>query len=388
MRTTFVTPLTAETAKDLQRKTAPPGAVEPAAKGPRGDVLLVGFDLGTNSSCLKAAYAGSGDLAVNEIIPTVVGYANEGIVENLLPNNERVLFGQVAMQNRVYLRVVPPLSDGVIGDVAAARDFARHLRQVIDPPPGTETRAVIGVPANAGRAARESLCDVVTGLFDKAILIPEPFLAALGYRDEARLSDPAYLDPVRNSLIVDIGAGTTDLCLVQGYFPTSEDQLSLAFAGDKVDALLDEAVRKSYPDANLSLMKVREIKEQHSYVGKPDAAIAVSLVIGGKLRKLDLGEALGQCCEQLLQRVFDAVKLMIAQASTDTVAELMQNIILTGGGSRIRHLDTELQRLLAEDGYEKPRVQAVGESYKEYVAQGALLAARQAKESQWTRLTA
>jgi len=385
MRTTVVPPLTAETAREILRKvTAPAGA--DAAKAARTDLLLVGFDFGTNTSCLKACYAGAGDLVVNEMIPTVVGYASEGLVDNLLPGNARILFGQAALKNRLYLRLVPPLQNGQVEDLQAARDFTRYLRQVLNPQQGAEVRAVIGVPANAERTARETLSQAVTGLFDKVVFIPEPFLAALGYRDESRLGDPAYLDPVRNSLIVDIGAGTTSACLVQGYFPTTEDQVSLPFAGDKVDGLLAEAIRKSYPDSELSLFQVREIKEHHSYVGKMEGAIVVNLVIGGKLRKLDLGEAIGNACELLLQRVFEAVKLMIAQASTDSVAELVQNIILTGGGSRIRQFDAELQRLLVEDGYEKPRVLTVGENHKEYVARGALVAARQAKEAQWTRL--
>jgi len=85
-------------------------------------------------------------------------------------------------------------------------------------------------------------------------------------------------------------------------------------------------------------------------------------------------------------RILDTVKLLISRASSDSVTELMQNIILTGGGSRIRNLDVELQRLLTEEGYEQPRVRVVGENYKQYVARGALKAARQAKESQWQQL--
>jgi rod shape-determining protein MreB len=386
MRTTFVAPLTAETAKEIQRKAAQQTGHEPGAKPARTDLLLVGFDFGTNTSCLMAAYAGSADLVVNETIPTVVGYAKEGIVENLLPDNAKVLFGEMAMKHRMHVRLVAPLADGVVEDLAGARDFTWHLRRLINAPQGVEVRAVIGIPATASRAERETLSQAVLGLFHKVLLIPEPFLAALGHRDESRLADPAYPDPIRNALFVDIGAGTTSACLVQGYFPTGEDQLSIAFAGDKVDVLLSEAIDRSYPDMGLSLIRVRQIKEQYSYVGKPDNPIVVNLVVGGKMRKLDLGEAIGRACEQLLQRVLDAVKTLIAQASTDSVTELMQNIILTGGGSRIRHLDVELQRLLVEEGFEKPRVLVVGERYKELVAKGALVAARQAKENQWQAL--
>lgn len=383
MRTTYVAPLTSDTPKEPVRKPAPSGD---GARPARTDTLLIGLDLGTNRTCLKAAYPNAPELLVDESLPTLVGYAKDGIVENLLPGNAKTLFGEQAARHRLYLRIVPPLADGVISDMAAAQDFFRHLRQRLNTPAGTELRAVIGLPATADRAARESLTEASRGYFHRVIVIPEPFLTALGFRDESRLADPSYLDPVRNSIFIDIGAGTTDVCLVQGYYPTPDDQISVPFAGDKVDQLLLEAIRRTHPDVQLSIVKVREIKEAHSYVGKTEIPASVTVIVGGKARKLDLGEPVGTACQQLLQTVFDCVKAIIAQASSDSVAEVLQNIILTGGGSRIRHLDTELQRLLTEEGYEKPRVLTVGENYKDYVARGALVAARQARENQWISL--
>ena len=85
MRTTFVAPLTAETAKEIQRKANPPPAPELAARTAKGDALLVGLDLGTNATCLKALSPATAELLVDVIVPSVVGYAKEGIVENLLP---------------------------------------------------------------------------------------------------------------------------------------------------------------------------------------------------------------------------------------------------------------------------------------------------------------
>ena len=388
MRTTYVAPLTAETARDLQRKNVglPLPEPPPAPKPARTDLLLAGLDFGTSTSCLKAVYAGSGELVTNEIVPTVVGYAREGIVENLLPGNARVLFGQQALKHRVYLRMLTPLQNGVIEDLAAAQDFARHLRQLLSPPPDVEVRAVVGVPAAADRTARENLTAALAGLFHRIVLIPEPFLAALGCRDESRLSDPAYVDPVRNSLFVDIGAGTTDVCLVQGYHPGPNEQVSSAFAGDEVDHLLQEAIRRQHADADLSLPRIRQLKEECSFVGQVEAPVTTTVVLGGKARKLDCTEAVAQACQRLLREVFELVKVAIGRSSTDTVEELLGNIILTGGGSLVRNLAPELQRLLLEDGYEKPRVQTVGPGYKELVAKGALVAARQAKEGQWQAL--
>ena len=104
------------------------------------------------------------------------------------------------------------------------------------------------------------------------------------------------------------------------------------------------------------------------------------------MRKLDVTEAISAATDALLREIHEAVKALIVRSNSDTVVELMQNIILTGGGSRIRGLDTELQRLLTEEGFESPCVHIVGDGYKQYVAKGALKAARQAKESQWQQI--
>lgn len=387
MRTTYVAPFTDETAREAQRKSAAHPAAEAAPKQQKGDILLVGFDFGTNTSCVKAAWVNSPELVVNEIIPTAVGYAREGVIENVLPGNAKALYGHEALKNRLYLRMVAPLANGVINDRAAAHDFVRYIRQMLNAPSGAEVRAVVGLPANADRTAHDQLIRVLTGFFDKVMLVPEPFLAALGFRDESRLSDPSYIDPVRNSIFVDIGAGTTDVCLVQGYFPTGDDQASVAFAGDMVDALIHSAIRAAYPDVDISIHRVREIKEKYSYVGKQDSPIQVGVLVGGKPRKLDLTVIIGDACQQLLLRVFDCLKTVIAEASSDSVGEVLQNIILTGGGSLIRNFDSELQQLLIEEGYEKPRVLKVGPNHKELVAKGALVAARQTKEHQWISLS-
>jgi rod shape-determining protein MreB len=361
-------------------------ASESQSSKSKSKTLLLGFDWGTHTSCILGSYPGETEATVNQMVPTVVGYAKDGIVNDLLPGNARTLFGHQAIQYRLHLNLKEPMVDGVLADLTSARDFVQHLRTLIQVEPDTEIRAVIGVPANAEPQAREDIRQVVTGIFQRVILIPEPFLAALGYRNESRLNDPAYVDPVRNAMFGDIGAGTTDICLVQGYYPTAADQISFSFAGDKVDELLDAGIRQTYPDCILTRHKIREIKEKFSWVGKPSEPCIASVMIDGKARKLDVTEQVGAACTALLQQIFETVKELIPRASSDTVEELLQNIILTGGGSRVRNLDTELQRLLAEDGYEKPVVNLAGEKYKEFVAYGALKAARSAREDQWQQL--
>jgi rod shape-determining protein MreB len=239
------------------------------------------------------------------------------------------------------------------------------------------------VPANADTQARDAIRHCAYGVFDRILMIPEPFLAALGYRDDSRVSQPNYLDPVVNSLFIDIGGGTSDLCLVQGYFPTSEDQISVPFAGDAIDELLQGELDRVYPNNGLSRHKVREIKEAHAYVGPSRKPMDIKVFMGGKAHTIELSDTIARACNTLIDRLYPALTTLISRAPSDSVLTLLQNIIVTGGGSLIKGIDTVLQKRLADDGYEAPKVKLAGQDYKRYVALGALKAARAARENQW-----
>jgi len=345
--------------------------------------VLVGFDFGTNKSCVLAGAAGSTDIAVSKVVPTVVGYVKDGIVDGIVAGNREIIFGDDALQNMLHVRLVAPLAEGVIAHPEAARDFLKHIRSLADPTGVAEIRAVVGIPANATEQAREEIRRCAYGIFDRILLIPEPFLAALGYRDDGRLGQPNYIDPVVNSLFIDIGGGTSDICLVQGYFPKPDDQISIPFAGDAIDQILKEDLNRIYPNNGLSTTKVREIKETHGYVGPSRKPLDVKVVIGGKAHTLELADVLARAGNTLIDKIYPALTTLIQRASSDSVVTLLQNIIITGGGSQIKGIDTLLQRKLTDDGFENPKVRIAGQDYKRYVALGALKAARAARENQW-----
>ena len=360
---------------------APAGIPRPASA--KATSLLIGLDLGTNKSCVLAGPPGSTDITVSKVVPSVVGYVKDGIVDGIIAGNVRILYGEDALRQRLHVELVAPLAEGVIARPEAARDFMQHIRLLADPTGRAEIRAVVGVPANAGEQAREGIRRSAQGIFSRILLIPEPFLAALGFRDDSRVKQSGYVDPVVNSLFIDIGAGTSDLCLVQGYFPTREDQISIPFAGDAIDETIFGELNRTYPNNGLSRISVREIKEAHAYVGPSRKPLDVNVVIGGKGRTLELGDAVGNACNALIEKIYPALTAMIACASSDSVVTLLQNIIVTGGGSQIRGIDTVLQKRLADDGYESPKVRLAGQDFQRYVALGALKAARAARENQW-----
>ncbi len=355
----------------------------PAAGAAKTKTMLVGFDFGTNKSCVLAGAPGNSDIVVSKIVPSVVGYVKDGIVDGIVAGNRSIVFGDDALQNMLHVRLVSPMEHGVIAHAEASRDFLKHIRSLADPSGTAEIRAVVGVPANATEQAREDVRRCAFGIFDRILLIPEPFLAALGYRDDSRLGQPNYIDPVVNSLFIDIGGGTSDLCLVQGYFPGPDDQISIPFAGDAIDQILQEELDRIYPNNGLSRHKVREIKEANGYVGPSRKPLDVRVVIGGKAHTLELGDVLAKSGNALIDKIYPPLTTLIQRAPSDSVVTLLQNIIVTGGGSQIKGIDTLLQRKLTDDGFESPKVRLAGQDYKRYVALGALKAARAARENQW-----
>ena len=98
---------------------------------------------------------------------------------------------------------------------------------------------------------------------------------------------------------------------------------------------------------------------------------------------LELGDVIGRASNVLIDKIYPALTTLIERADSNSVLTLLQNIIITGGGSQIKGIDTLLQKKLTDDGYEAPKVRLAGQDYKRYVAIGALKAARAARENQW-----
>ncbi|MFP6854251.1 MAG: rod shape-determining protein [Opitutales bacterium] len=347
--------------------------------------FLMGLDLGTYMSCYLTRLPKSGAEASATFVPTVVGYAEDGILSGILPGNASVLFGDDAIANELHLRMIRPLNDGVVYDHEAASLFLSNLREQVDPKGEMTVRAVIGIPACSDDAAVENLQKAASGAFDGVLFIPEPFLAALGCRDETKLGKPGYVDPASNSLVIDIGAGTTDYCIIQGYFPRSEDQLSIPFGGDEVDEMLSLAIKEAYPETNLPLSMVRTFKEEFSYVGELESGIRVRAPVAGKPCKLEVGKHIGESCNRLLEEIFQSAQKIIGMASAESVFAMLGNVILSGGGSGIRNIGEELERLLKEEGYENPSVTVIDRDSKPLAALGALKVAQGARPDQWIK---
>ncbi len=346
-------------------------------------VLRVGVDLGTNTSVLESSHDGSRLELDQDMITTVVGYPKAGIIPGILPSDADILFGDEALEYRLHLNLKWPLKDGFIDDIDASKHFTGQMRGIVDKDSDSEVWGVVGAPANASPERQSEIRTAMRGFLDRLLIVPEPFLAAMGLReDEGFQKAGVTSDPTKHSLIIDIGAGTTDLCLVRGYFPTADDQVSVPKAGNFVDDVIFDGIQKRFPDLNLTKVTVTGIKENHSFVLGHERDATVKVYVEGRPRTIDLQDIVGGACDLLVPEIVAGIQHLLKRCDTDSVVNVMQNIIVTGGGSQIQGLAEKVQQVLQEDGYDCARTIQPAD-YKRLVAKGALRIAENVRDDQW-----
>jgi rod shape-determining protein MreB len=344
---------------------------------------LVGFDLGTNNTVIVAAENGKTLPLDPDIITSVVGYPKPGIIPGILPSDAEVLFGNEAINYRLHLDLKWPLNEGFVQDIDVCRVFTEHLRTMIDPSGKKKLWGVVGAPANASPQRQKDVRSTMVGLLERLLIVPEPFLAAMGLREDPGFKkDGNSADPTKHSLIVDVGAGTTDLCLVRGYYPTADDQISFSKAGTYIDEMLYQAICRRYPDVKLTRVTVTQIKESHSFVEGHERDAQVRVYVDGRPQLLDFTDIIREACDALTPFILKGIKELLSRCDSDSIVDVMQNIILTGGGSEIHGLCEKLEHALKTEGYDCAKVVRPAD-YQHLVARGAVKVAGNVRDDQW-----
>jgi rod shape-determining protein MreB and related proteins len=334
-------------------------------------VLTVGIDLGTSRSAISTS---TGDHMVAD---SFVGWPADLVARKILKRD--VVVGKDALEHRTMLDLRRPLERGLIKegsekDVQAVRELIGHLLSLVNKKSGKEpssVRAVLGVPAAAMRTNKQHLRDVLKGLFDKLIIVSEPFSVAYG------------LDELVHSLIVDIGAGTTDFCVMKGRYPTDDDQRSLTVAGDSIDAHLQQLIKERHPEADFTVFMVREWKEKWAFVGDTPEAVVATVSVGGVPTKIDITTEMKTACEAIVPPIVETMLDLLAGVEPEFQERVRKNVILAGGGSLIRNLGPKIQCALEKIGGGKV---TVVEDAIFAGSDGCLAIAKDAPDSDWEKL--
>ncbi|MEO0649207.1 MAG: rod shape-determining protein [Planctomycetota bacterium] len=306
-----------------------------SASKPSG-VLYVGIDLGTSRSSVAASNG------VRDTLPSYVGYPKDVVARKSLGKD--VLYGQEAIDKRLSLDFYRPLAEGVLrtaldsgkedkdGHARAARDLITECVRRANGRSDELVYAVIGVPAQASMESKDALIAAAKESIDSVILCSEPFSVAYG------------LDLLDDVLVVDIGAGTVDLCRMHGTMPEDADQLTLTTGGDFVDQQLTERIKQAHPEAQFSLQMVKGIKERFASVEDQMPQAIVELPVNGKPQEFDLHEEIRGACLEVVPPIVDGLAQLISTFDPEFQDRLKNRVLLAGGGSQIKGLDVAVER--------------------------------------------
>ncbi|MBI1851518.1 MAG: rod shape-determining protein [Planctomycetes bacterium] len=311
----------------------------PAATDEKKGVLYLGMDLGTSRTSIAASNG------TRETVLSVVGYPKDIVSRKLLQRD--VLFGDEAMRKRLSLNFYRPLEKGVIkfsedgnqADAAeakhnlkAAADLVRHAISLARPSKDELIYAVIGCPAQGSIRNKRAIIDAARDVVDSVMICSEPFAVAYG------------LDRLDDVLVIDIGAGTTDLCRMHGTMPEDSDQITIPMAGDYIDQQLAELLRARCSGASFTINMVKEIKERYSFVGEAADPVTVELPVNGKPTRFEITKEIRQACRSIIQPIVDALGKLVATFDPEFQSVLKNNVLLGGGGSQIRGLAVAIEQ--------------------------------------------
>ncbi len=340
------------------------------------EILNVGIDLGTSRSAISAS---NGERFV---VDSFVGWPVDMVARKVL--KREVLIGHEAVANRTMLDLHRPLERGLLKegsekDVEAVRELLKHLLRLVGVNGSSgkidaaNVRAVVGVPAASLRTNKQYLRNAMKGIVDSLLIVTEPFAVAYG------------LDALLHTMIIDIGAGTTDFCVMKGRYPTEEDQRTLTIAGDSIDTQLLKLIEERYPQANVTVFMVREWKEKHSFVGEAPGPVVVTAPVKGVPTELDITNEMKAACETILPPIIETMLDLLARVEPEFQERVRNNIILSGGGGLIHGLSEALSAALQNVGGGSVRYM---EDPVFIGSDGGLALAQDAPEGDWEKLSA
>ncbi|MCQ2481310.1 MAG: rod shape-determining protein [Clostridia bacterium] len=292
----------------------------------------IGIDFGTAN--IKVYMEGKG-IVVTE--PSVVAYDQ---------NNKLIAIGQKAynMLDKTpdNVRVVQPVVNGVISDFVAARQIIEYYISRVCKNMVFRPNVVVNVHSSVTGLQKKTIIDTVTAAgAAKACLIEEPLAAAIGMGLD--ISKP------RGVMIVDIGAGTTDIAVI---------------------TMGSIAVSKSITDAGNALNDgiIRQLRRERDLIIGEKTAERIKLEIGAAtLRDVELGLAVNGknyitnmpvnfevssteiflAMRSTLEGILEGIRSVLEQISPEFSADILDNgIILTGGGAKLRYIDKMIKRKL------------------------------------------
>ena len=304
------------------------------------DIIYLGIDLGTSRTSIVSS------AGVRETVWSYVGYPKDHVAKKKFGGRD-IIYGKEALEGRLALDLYRPMAGsaakqkGAVDDAKrkqAVKDLLEYTVSMAKVPKGATVYAMIGAPAEASVEGKATILEAAKDCIDSVIICSEPYAVAFGHD---------FLD---NTLVIDIGAGTTDLCRLHNTMPKPEDQRTHEVAGDSIDQELARLIKEKHPEAQFSVNMIRSFKEKYSSVSRNMDKAVVEMPVAGKPQKFDITELVYKACYTLVPPTVAALQDLIATYDPEFQAQMRNNILLGGGGSMIRGLGIAIEEALGEYG--------------------------------------
>jgi rod shape-determining protein MreB len=325
------------------------------------DIIYLGIDLGTSRTSIVSS------TGVRETVWSYVGYPKDHVAKKKFGGRD-VIYGKEALEGRMALDLYRPLAGSAAKQKGAEddarrskafKDLLEHVVSLVKAPKSATIYAMIGAPAEASLAGKSTILASAKDCIDSVIICSEPY--AVGYG----------LDFISDTMVIDIGAGTTDLCRLHGTMPKAEDQRTHEVAGDAIDTSLatllkdarwkkaqagtlherwEVAAHGEVVNAQFSINMVRGFKEKFSSVSRNMDRALVEMTVAGKPAKFDITELVYNACYTLVPPTVAALQDLIATYDPEFQVQMRGNVLLGGGGCLIKGLGLAIEEALAEYG--------------------------------------
>jgi actin-like ATPase involved in cell morphogenesis len=340
-------------------------SVAPSDGERRANVLRVGLDLGSHTTCFQLS-SGLGELLVPKTfrLPTLIAYGPEG------PSGKKVYVGEDALARRHELEIVNPLRTDRPEVIA---DFASALRALMDPDGKRELWGVVNCPQTGTPDDVRLTRSVAHQVFDRMSLLDPALLMATGFGSQ---------EVARGSIWIDAGARAVRVAVVNGGAPQTRETAVIPGGGDAVSARLRDALNRRYPGLVVTGVTADAIKEKFAHVEPAERPARIEVSFRQETMPLDIAATIRHVCEPLAADILKALRRVIEECTSDRVEGLASNIVLAGGCAHMPGLAERMRLELRREFIRSASVRTIDDP-KVLVTNGALRWAHLLGEEEW-----
>ena len=292
------------------------------------------IDLGTANTLV---YVRGRGIVLNEPSVVAVKQNHRGGSHVLAVGKEAKLMLGRTPGNIVAIR---PMKEGVIADFEITEAMLRYfIRKVHDRRTLIRPRIIICVPSGITQVEKRAVRESAESAGAREVFfIEEPMAAAIGAG--LPITEP------KGSMVVDIGGGTTEVAVIS--LAGIVFSKSVRVAGDDMDEAILQYIKRKY---NLLIgNSTAEIIKTTIGNAFPDDHITTLEVKGRdlisgipKILTID-SEEIREAISEQVNTIVGTVRLALEQMPPELSSDLVDSgIVLTGGGSLLKRLDTLLR---------------------------------------------